>query len=523
MSGVERPLGPEESLWYRRRFEVPAEWHGQRVFLNFEAVDWSAEVWVNGKLAGEHQGGYDPFGFDFSPYLSAGENELVVKVTDPTDQDEQPRGKQVLNPEHIWYRATSGIWQTVWLEPVPEVAVAAISTVASRDGLVDLGIIVNADAEQYDTENWQIEVAVQLRDEPVLREVHPFVSEPEDPWLGRVRVNVPNPALWSPESPHLYDLKVTLKHGDEVLDEVTSYFGIREVAVEPDSKGIARLTLNGETYRMYGLLDQGYWPDGGLTPPSEEAMRFDLEWTKRAGFNTVRKHVKVEPRIWYRMCDELGLLVWQDMPSGGPTPKWEADPTKENPSPDDDRRSPESKSQFLGELERLLADKSDHPCLVVWVVFNEAWGQHDTVEITEYVQDLAPEQVINAASGGNFTLGGGLVDLHKYPGPAAPPFEPDRAAVLGEFGGYGLPIAGHLWSDEKNWGYRNESDQMQFEKTYEQAMVELSSLMDQGLSAAIYTQTTDVESEVNGLLSYDREVEKISAERLAEVHRELLS
>jgi beta-galactosidase/beta-glucuronidase len=506
LSGVRKQVYADQSLWYRRTFTVPAGWSGQQVQLNFGAVDWQCWVYVNGKLAGEHSGGYDPFSIGIGDHLKSGENEIVLKVWDPTTEGDQPYGKQTFKPEGIWYTAVTGIWQTVWLEPVSRQA--AIQSVRA-DTKIDGTIKVFAEAAGRTTSATLVARAM-LNGAEVAR----GSAEVGNP----IQFKISKPQLWSPDAPHLYDLEVSLMRGDSAVDTVKSYFGIREISLKKDRYGV-RTYLNGQPIFMFGPLDQGWWPDGLYTPPSDDALRYDLEVTKRAGFNTVRKHVKVEPARFYRHCDEIGLLVWQDMPSNLKYgPGWNTNYRVKNEKPDGPR-PPASKSRFHGEWHRIMEACRTFPSVVVWVPFNEAWGQFDTQRISEWTKAIDSTRLVNSASGGNFVQTGDIMDIHVYPGPGAPPREPNRAIVLGEFGGLGLPLEGHTWQAKDNWGYRTYASQEELLSRYEELIQNLALLKSQGLSAAIYTQTTDVEVEVNGLMTYDRAMVKMPLDRLREINR----
>jgi hypothetical protein len=486
-------------LWYRREFTVPEGWAGQRILLHFGAVDWHARAWVNGKEVGEHKGGYDPFTFDITDALKGkGKQELVVGVSDPTDRGSQPRGKQVNEPRGIWYTPTTGIWQTVWLEPVPKSSIASLKITPDVDGK---RVLVTARGRGTG-EGARVKVTATADGRAV------------GSGTGRVgeavAVKVPDPKLWSPASPFLYGLKVELGDGEKAADEVESYFGMRKVDVAPDDKGVPRIRLNGEFVFQVGPLDQGFWPDGLYTAPTDEALAFDVKITKKFGFNMTRKHVKVEPARWYYHCDLLGLLVWQDMPSGGPYIR------RRQP---DAKRSPESAAEFEKELKAMMDGLHNHPSIVTWVIFNEGWGQYDTARIAGWAKKYDPTRLIDSATGWVDRGVGDMHDIHAYPGPAAPPPDRKRALVLGEFGGLGLGVDGHTWT-KKTWGYRGTSSKEDLTRKYERLMRKAWGLKDTGgLSAVVYTQITDVETEANGLMTYDREVIKVDVGRVAAVNR----
>ncbi len=498
LSGVQRPVSPEQRLWYRRTFTVPAGWRKERVLLHFEAVDWQTQVWVNGIEVGYHEGGYDPFTFDITAALEyAGEEVITVAVWDPTDTGTQPRGKQVLKPGGIFYTACTGIWGTVWIEPVPVTRIKELRIVpdAAAGAVTVTCRIAGAGSHER--------LAVTALEEARV------VASGSGAADAALRLTIPGARLWSPASPHLYDLTVQLLRSGKVIDEVKSYFGLRTIAIGPDQAGVTRLLLNGEPLFQAGPLDQGFWPDGIYTAPTEEAMVYDLEVLKRMGFNMLRKHVKVEPRRFYWHCDRLGLLVWQDMPSGD---------RSISPQDDDIVRSTASASQYYLELERMITSHFNHPSIVMWVPFNEGWGQFESGKVVDFIRGLDPTRLVNQASGWTDRGGGDVVDWHRYPGPASPAPEALRAAVLGEFGGLGLKITGHMWTEE-NWGYQKMDDMAGLQKRYEQLWMQVWELQEKnGLSAAVYTQTTDVETEANGLMTYDREVIKQEITRAPLIH-----
>ncbi|MGA2863578.1 MAG: sugar-binding domain-containing protein [Verrucomicrobiota bacterium] len=484
LSGV---MKHSDRLTYRRAFEVPKEWGHKRVLLHFGAVDWEAKVSVNGKELGTHRGGYDGFSFDITDSLTAsGPQELTVTVFDPTDAGQQPHGKQVLKPGGIMYTPCSGIWQTVWLEPVSEAGIESLQITPDLDGGT-VRVKVNARFHGPIEEAVRV-VAVALE---AGKEVARVKGEPGE----ELRLPIANPHLWSPDDPFLYDLRIEMGQ-----DAVTSYFGMRKIAIAKDDAGVNRLMLNGKFVFQVGPLDQGFWPDGIYTAPTDEALRFDVESTKKLGMNCTRKHVKVEPDRWYYWCDKLGLLVWQDMAAGG-------------------NGNAEAKKQFEVELKRLIEGRWTHPSIIMWVVFNEGWGQYDTERLTAWVKRMDPSRLVNNASGWTDQKCGDVIDMHNYPGPGSPKPEATRAAVLGEFGGLGLGVDGHTWT-KQTWGYRGMSSREELTRSYVKLLTKAWALKDNpGLCAVIYTQITDVESECNGLLTYDREVVKVDLQRAADANR----
>ncbi len=497
LSGVAKQVGPDNVLWYRRTFKLPRRWKGKRVMLNFEAVDWDTTVWVNNKKVGTHRGGYDPFGFDITDALQpSGPQEILLAVWDPTDAGGQPRGKQVRNPHKIWYTPTTGIWQTVWLEPVDAAHITSLKIIPDVDGRRVLVKVSGSDAAAKCKVNIRIKPPGQRK----------WTIRSTGGRLGRrIALSVENPQLWSPDEPVLYDMEVSLAdRSGKTVDTVRSYFGMRKIELCKDDKGILRLCLNDEPLFQYGTLDQGFWPDGIYTPPTDEAMKYDIEMLKQLGCNMMRKHVKIEPRRFYYWCDRLGILVWQDMPSG-------------------DNRTDAEKQQFQRELRRMVDTHFNHPSIIMWVLFNEGWGQHETERLTGWLKRYNPRRLVDNASGWKDQQVGDVHDVHKYPGPKAPENEPNRAAVLGEFGGLGLPIKGHTWQDEKNWGYRKFTGRAELTDAYLSLLEKLKPLIRDGLSAAVYTQTTDVEAEVNGLMTYDRAVVKMDAEKITAANKSLYS
>lgn len=504
LSGVQRYVGKENRLWYQREFDRPNLSDGERLLLHFGAVDWHATVWVNDRQIGEHRGGYDAFTFDITDALSDESSQtLRVAVWDPSDKGYQPRGKQRVNPHGIWYTSVTGIWQTVWLETVPGQYVDRLKITPDIDNkrLTVSAHVPNASGEAA-IEGTLIENSAGVANAKV----------DVQGTIGELVFEIEEPKLWSPNSPFLYDLKIDLLVDGQVVDSVASYCGLRKSSMKKDARGIDRLALNNEIVFHCGPLDQGWWPDGLYTAPTDEALRYDIEVMKELGFNAVRKHVKVEPARWYYWADKLGLLVWQDMPNaegntpvGGP--EYEA--------------APEAAEQFRAELKAMVERFYNHPSIVIWVPFNEGWGQHNTNDNIRWVQELDPTRLVDGPSGWMDYGYGDLIDIHRYPGPAVHPPVNDRVSVLSEFGGVGRAVEGHLWKEDNNWGYLQTRTTDELQQKYEELYEQLKPMTPKGLSAAIYTQLTDVEIEVNGLLTYDRAVIKFDVDRLKELHEEL--
>jgi beta-galactosidase/beta-glucuronidase len=512
LSGVMKQIGDQNRLWYHRTFEVPPTWKNKRILLHFGAVDWDATVWVNGKEVGKHSGGYDGFSFDIADALKpTASQEIVVAIWDPSDAGPQPRGKQVSKPRSIWYTPTTGIWQTVWLEPVATTHIESLKITPNID---KSAVMIEPHISGFHLPGKNV-VRVEVYDQ----KKRVGKAEVNTANSSGISVPIPGAKLWSPDSPFLYDLKVMVFNDGKIIDQVKSYFGMRKIAMARDNRGRLRIHLNNKPCFMLGPLDQGFWPDGLYTAPTDEALRYDVEVMKKLGFNMVRKHVKVEPERWYYWCDKLGLLVWQDMPSGDKSAEWRAPFEGKEMN-----RTAESAAIYERELRALLDGRYNHPSIVVWVPFNEGWGQFDTIRILNLTKQLDPTRLVDGASGGNHFPAGDLIDHHQYPGPGVPPAVTDRAMVLGEFGGLGLPIKGHTWQDEKNWGYRSFKTSEELTEAYIGLIKNLQPMIEAtGLSAAVYTQLTDVETEVNGLMTYDRKVIKLPVERLAGLHRELTS
>ena len=504
LSGVGKRLGEEDELWYQRFFEMPSSWKGNRILLHFGAVDWKADVWVNGIKVGMHTGGYTPFSFDITSALSKGNNEIVVKVWDPTDKGYQPRGKQVKEPNSIWYTAVSGIWQTVWLEPVPKKFIKTVRTTPDVDrnllildicsnieqGIDRLEVMVSADGEQVACGSSLYGVPVEI-------------------------IMPSNVQLWSPDHPFLYDLEIRMYAQDKVIDKVKSYAAMRKYSLHRDEDGIMRLQLNNQDLFQFGPLDQGWWPDGLYTAPTDEALQYDIQKAKDLGFNMIRKHVKVEPARWYTHCDRIGIIVWQDMPNGDRSPEWQP---KRYFDGCDIARSEESEANYQKEWKEIIDYLYSYPCIGVWIPFNEAWGQFKTQEIVAWTKQYDLSRLVNPASGGNHYTCGDMLDLHNYPDPQLYLYDAQRSTVLGEFGGIGLALEGHTWENKRNWGYVQFKTPEEVTTQYLEYARQLLNLSKRGFSAAVYTQITDVEVEVNGLITYDRKVIKVNEEEIRKMN-----
>lgn len=507
LSGVQKRVGDNNELWYQREFTVPSKWRNNKVLLHFGAVDWKTDVWVNGTKVGQHTGGYTPFSFDITPALTSGNNTLVVKVWDPTDQGYQPRGKQINKPHGIWYTPVSGIWQTVWLEPVPETHIENLRITPDIDKNI-LSVKATASAA---TSASRVEVKV--------KEGSRVIATGQSINNLPVEIAMPeNVKLWSPDSPHLYDLEVVLWDGNKQLDKVDSYAAMRKYSMKRDNKGIVRLQLNNKDLFHFGPLDQGWWPDGLYTAPSDEALEYDVIKTKDLGYNMIRKHVKVEPARWYTHCDRHGIIVWQDMPNGDRGQDWQM---RQYFDGVERLRSAESEANFRKEWKEIMDYLYSYPSIGVWVPFNEAWGQFKTVEIAEWTKEYDPTRLVNPASGGNHFPVGDMLDLHQYPAPQLYLYDAQRATVLGEYGGIGWANKEHLWEPDRNWGYVQFNSEKEVTDEYVKYAEQLKQLIRQGFSAAVYTQTTDVEVEVNGLLTYDRELVKVDEARVRKVNQEI--
>ncbi|MHA1585641.1 MAG: glycoside hydrolase family 2 protein [Promethearchaeota archaeon] len=546
LSGVKRPLSPKQRLWYRRSFLIPEDWaqESSRLLLHFGAVDWETEIWINDQPLGIHQGGDIPFTFDISDFIHQDcekANEIIIAVWDPTDKGKQEKGKQKLHPFMIFYNAMSGIWQTVWIEPVNKISIAELKSIADIDKKsILLEISLNnfkSDKELHaeinvfkamiykNSEDSQNQGTSTNLNFPIIMELDIPITTKRSPI--QIELKGENLQLWSPNSPYLYNFEITLLSGNQEIDHVNSYFGMRKISIQKDSKGIPRIQLNNEFLFQYGPLDQGWWPDGLYTAPTFKAMSWDLEMMKKMGFNMVRKHIKIEPALWYNQCDKLGLLVWQDMPSGGVYGNWlwllqlfiqkvfkKAWLTGRNKK--------EIRANYYKELRSMIQNLFNFPSIAVWVPFNEGWGQFQTEKVTKCICGLDSTRLIDSASGWVDYKTGDINSIHPYPGPGIPKLKDDRVLGLTEFGGLGLIIPGHIWKTKRRkWGYRNINDFNVLKEQYNTLLLKLKPLISKGLSAAVYTQITDVEQEVNGLMSYDRKKIKINPDWLRTQHEKL--
>lgn len=500
LSGVQKRLSARQYLWYKKIINHKPD-AAKRTLLHFGAVDQTATVYINGKPVGKHEGGYTAFSFDITSALKKGENEIVVKVYDPTDQGIWPHGKQVTNPANIYYTPTSGIWQTVWLEEVPVQYITSLKFTPDIDRSV-LDITVNA------PEGYTVEV--------IALDGSNKVGTIKGNTNTKLQLPVKGARHWTPEAPFLYDLRVKLTKGNRTADSVTSYFGMRKVSVGKDEKGFYRIFLNNRYVYNLGTLDQGFWPDGLYTAPTDEALQFDIKAIKAMGFNTIRKHIKVEPARWYYHADKLGMIVWQDF----------VNPQQSLPEG--------SKAAFEKQLNETIDQLYDHPCITTWVLFNEKWGQYDQRRLTGYVKQKDPSRLLDAHSGEllwvneqlsspspDAWVNSDIADVHSYPDPMNAPAKEGRVQILGEFGGIGVFIPGHQWLNDRSWGYVQVTPSQLIGK-YSIMTQHLQLLERQGLAGSIYTQPFDVEGEENGIMTYDREVIKMPFDALRKIHAHLV-
>jgi|TARA_B100000795_G_scaffold264439_1_gene244928 beta-galactosidase/beta-glucuronidase len=509
LSGVQKRISENNELWYYHNFNIPRKWKKKQIILHFGAVDWKAELWINDKKVGVHKGGFDPFSFNITPFLKKEKTQkLELKVWDPTDDGFQPRGKQIKSPRGIWYTPVSGIWQTVWLEPVEKNYISKIHIIPDID---NENISIKA-VTSYDSKDDFLEI--------IINEDGKIVSKVKVSYNPEIKIPINNPKLWSPESPFLYELNIKLISKGKVIDVVESYAGMRKISVNKDVNGTLRMQLNNKDYFQFGTLDQGWWPDGLYTAPTDEALKFDIIKTKDLGFNMIRKHVKVEPARWYYHADKLGILVWQDMPNGEKIkiPEWQSNKFFDG---DEFIPSKESEMNFKNEWKEIMDFLYSNPSIVCWVPFNESWGQFQTEEISQWTKAYDPSRLVNAASGGNYYRVGDITDIHNYPEPKIKFYDPERTNVLGEYGGIGLAVKGHLWQKNKNWGYLRYNNSKDATDQYVNFANQLYKMVRLGFSAAIYTQITDVEGEINGLMTYDRKIMKLDLKRVREVNLKL--
>lgn len=506
LSGVMKTVGKDQELWYSRTFDIPADWQSDHIMLHFGAVDWQADVYINDIRIGSHRGGYAPFSLDITPYIDNAKQQqnITIRVFDPTTDGYQPVGKQKSKPEGIWYTPVTGIWQTVWIEPVAAHHITALNTVSDIDN--------NRLCITPLTSTHEGIVEVTISDgKKIVATGKAAAGQPVD-------LTIDNPHLWSPDDPYLYTANISLFKDGKLVDKVESYAAMRKISTRRDANGIMRIQLNNRDIFQMGPLDQGYWPDGLYTAPNDEALRYDIQLAKRLGFNMIRKHMKTEPARWYTWCDRLGVLVWQDMPCGDSWPEWQMYNFYNGAEV---KHSAESENNFRNEWKEIIDALQPYPCIVTWTPFNERWGQFKTQEIVEWTKAYDPTRLVNPASGGNHYAVGDMLDIHHYPDPSIMLYDANRPTVLGEYGGLGLPVKGHLWQDDKNWGYAEFKNVKEVTNRYVEYTDKLQQLIKTGFSAAVYTQTTDVEGEVNGLVTYDRKVLKVDAKRVAKANNAL--
>ena len=509
LSGVMKPLNETQILWYYKEFEIPKKWKDKNIIIHFNAVDWKSELYINDDKIGEHYGGYSEFNFDITKNLKTGKNKIILKVWDPSDTGYQPIGKQCLDPKVIWYTSISGIWQTVWLEPVNKQYIKKLEINNNYDNKeIKINCLLNTE------EKLPLEMSLIYKEKEILKQKG--ISNTEI----ALKISEENFHPWSPNEPNLYIIKIEIfDESNKLIDSILSYTTIRKIEQRKDESGYYRIYLNNKPLFNMGTLDQGYWPDGLYTPPSEEAMIYDINKLKELGFNTIRKHVKVEPYRYYYHCDKIGMLIWQDMPSGDRKPNsWEYHHLNTG---DDVKRSEESKNNYYHEWSEIIDNLKFFQCIIIWIPFNEAWGQFDTEKVVNFTHNKDPTRLINAASGGNHRICGNFLDLHHYPEPSQYLKVDNLINILGEFGGLGLDIKGHTWKGD-NWGYRTFRTKEEITEKYEE-YINLIINSFKGFSAAIYTQTTDVEIEINGLITYDRAEMKIIEDRIKAANEKIIN
>ena len=501
LSGVMRNISDEHIIWYEKDIEIPKNWSDKNIILNFGGVDWKCTIYINDIKIGEHLGGYSAFNFDITNSLKKGKNKLIVKVIDPTNKGYQPCGKQALNPNGIYYTSISGIWQTVWLEPV------------NKDYIKNIEI-------NNDFDNKEIKINFKINSEKKLpinlsleyngQNITKMKGLSNDNIIIKFENNSFHP--WSPSEPNIYTIRAELfNESNQIIDSIQSYTTIRKIEQKKDETGYYRIYLNNNKIFNMGVLDQGYWPDGLYTPPSEEAMIYDINKLKELGFNTIRKHVKIEPYRYYYYCDKIGMLIWQDMPSGDQGKNIRKQYKLEKGT--DRRRSEQSIETYYKEWGEIIDNLKFFQCIIIWIPFNEAWGQFDTEKVANFTIIKDSTRLLNVASGGNHRKGGNIFDLHHYPEPSQFILYEDEINVIGEYGGLGLEIYNHTWKED-NWGYVKLNTKEEVTQKYEEFIDKLINLSKKGTSAAIYTQTTDVEIEINGLITYDRAEMKIYEDRI---------
>lgn len=541
LSGVGKTMTAADRIWYKRKISIPEQWAGKKIVLNFGAIDYESYVWINKTIVGSHKGGYDRFSIDITEYLKPGENDLVISASDPTNWEDIPAGKQRFKWGGIWYMPVSGIWQTVWLEPVsPDLSIEEVKITPNIDKS-EIAVQVFTDNVLFG-QDFGVRLTVTSKGKTVLSSISPINKD--------IVLKIPSQHLWSPEDPFLYDLKAEIcklewpvkdekeksKEKEivsaepsvvgEPLDVVNSYFGMRKIALGEWKNNQPVMYLNNKQYFQNGVLDQGWWPDGLYTAPSEEAMVSDLIFLKDAGFNMLRKHVKVEPDRYYYNADKLGLLIWQDMPSAASCPKGTRCGQFTGPGATTDLiKKSAAAGQFEQEYRNIITMLYNHPSIICWVNFNEGWGQYNTGRLTDFVRDLDGSRLVNAVSGWALLDYGDIYDIHTYDAiPAAPTKSNNRAIVVGEYGGIGYPVKDHTWNvNAGGWGYQQYDNPEKLEEAYRIKFNEIIRQQKElGISGAVYTQTTDVQGEVNGLLTYDRKVTKIPTKKLKQIHQQLL-
>jgi len=518
LSGIQRNLSYDEELWYKREIKIPKKYKNKRILLNFQAVDWNCTVFINNKIIGTHIGGYSPFSFDITDHFKDSDKQTIyVRVIDPTDFNYQPTGKQRINSTSaIFYTQSSGIWQTVWMEFVDKLYIKNYKITPDVDRN---GIKLNVSTSSELNTNGII-VRIYSNNEDILQTVIYDCDETE------TLIGIPNNKiyLWSPDDPFLYNIEIKLFKGhntEKIYDRVTGYFALRKIAKIRDDKLHYRIQLNNKFIFSLGPLDQGFWPDGLYTPPSDEAIKNEIKNIKELGFNSIRKHIKIEPARWYYYCDKMGIMVWQDIPSGE-IGKNVWDPSDYNKGTDVNRTK-ESKDDFYFELDGIVNSLFNYPSIIMWVPFNEAMGQFESEKVTEYIyNNLDNSRLINSASGGNHRYTGDFLDIHSYPSPKKKLFNVNYINVIGEYGGIGLYMEKNTWGNcSFSYIIKNSTEEVTIE--YENYAETLINLINEGFSAGIYTQLTDVECEVNGLFSYDRKEYKVIKDRIRAINKKIIN